>query len=204
MVTRLSGGLTPADGADPRTFPTIWNSTATEIETAQSDITTLQGSVTANGTAVTTLQSDVATAQSDITTLQSDVADRVVKNARSGQFFVITGERNGNINTGEYWAWGNGSSTNEWPVLYDCVLVGAAIWAEAGSSGTLTAQMQVNGVAQGAGSELSVTGAAGDVVATTTFATAVSLSAGDEFTPVCITNTGTSVGSTINITGYWT
>jgi hypothetical protein len=61
MVTRLSGGLTPADGADPRTFPAIWNATATEIETAQSDITTLE--------------SDVTTAQSDITTLQSDVTN---------------------------------------------------------------------------------------------------------------------------------
>ena len=32
MVTRLSGGLTPADGADPRTFPAIWNSAADEID----------------------------------------------------------------------------------------------------------------------------------------------------------------------------
>lgn len=31
-VTRLSGGLTPADGADPRTFPAIWNATADDIE----------------------------------------------------------------------------------------------------------------------------------------------------------------------------
>jgi len=31
-VTRLSGGLTPADGADPRTFPAIWNGTADDLE----------------------------------------------------------------------------------------------------------------------------------------------------------------------------
>lgn len=31
-VTRLSGGLTPADGSDPRTFPAIWNGTADTIE----------------------------------------------------------------------------------------------------------------------------------------------------------------------------
>ena len=31
-VTRLSGGNTPADGSDPRTFPAIWNSTASIIE----------------------------------------------------------------------------------------------------------------------------------------------------------------------------
>jgi hypothetical protein len=31
-ITRLSGGLTPADGADPRTFPSIFNSAADFIE----------------------------------------------------------------------------------------------------------------------------------------------------------------------------
>jgi hypothetical protein len=56
MVTRLSGGLTPADGADPITFPAIWNATATDIETAESDIDSLQLSVNANGTAIVALQ----------------------------------------------------------------------------------------------------------------------------------------------------
>ena len=31
-ITRLSGGNTPADGSDPRTFPAIWNATATSLE----------------------------------------------------------------------------------------------------------------------------------------------------------------------------
>jgi hypothetical protein len=31
-VTRLVGGNTPADGADPRTFPAIWNETADDLE----------------------------------------------------------------------------------------------------------------------------------------------------------------------------
>jgi hypothetical protein len=31
-IERLSGGLTPADGADPRTFPAIWNATADDLE----------------------------------------------------------------------------------------------------------------------------------------------------------------------------
>jgi energy-converting hydrogenase Eha subunit E len=34
-ITRLSGGLTPADGADPRTFPTIWNGTADDLEAGE-------------------------------------------------------------------------------------------------------------------------------------------------------------------------
>ena len=31
-ITRLSGGNTPADGSDPRTFPAIWNATAQTLE----------------------------------------------------------------------------------------------------------------------------------------------------------------------------
>ena len=46
-ITRLSGGLTPADGADPRTFPAIWNATATDLETTQADVTTLQSEMNA-------------------------------------------------------------------------------------------------------------------------------------------------------------
>jgi hypothetical protein len=34
-VTRLSGGNTPADGADPRTFPAIWNGTADDLEAGE-------------------------------------------------------------------------------------------------------------------------------------------------------------------------
>jgi hypothetical protein len=45
-ITRLTGGLTPADGADPRTFPAIWNATADGIE--------------AQGSAISVLESDVA------------------------------------------------------------------------------------------------------------------------------------------------
>jgi hypothetical protein len=36
-VTRLSGGTTPADGSDPRTFPTIWNGTADSLEALDTD-----------------------------------------------------------------------------------------------------------------------------------------------------------------------
>jgi hypothetical protein len=41
-VTRLSGGLTPANGSDPRTFPAIWNATAEDIEQAELDIVGLK------------------------------------------------------------------------------------------------------------------------------------------------------------------
>jgi hypothetical protein len=58
-LERLVGGLTPADGADPRTFPTIWNQAADLIEDAAEDADEaktiaagLDGRVTAVETAV--------------------------------------------------------------------------------------------------------------------------------------------------------
>ena len=47
-ITRLIGGLTPADGADPRTFPAIWNAAADELETGYRFVATR--TFTANGT----------------------------------------------------------------------------------------------------------------------------------------------------------
>lgn len=52
-ITTLSGGNTPADGSDPRTFPAIWNATATALEGVADDLDTAEG-------AISTLQSDVA------------------------------------------------------------------------------------------------------------------------------------------------
>jgi hypothetical protein len=37
-VTRLVGGVTPADPTDPRTFPAIWNATADIIEANESGL----------------------------------------------------------------------------------------------------------------------------------------------------------------------
>jgi hypothetical protein len=36
-ITRLSGGNTPASGSDPRTYPAIWNATATALEALELD-----------------------------------------------------------------------------------------------------------------------------------------------------------------------
>lgn len=44
-ITRLSGGSTPADGSDPRTFPAIWNPTADLIEANETDVAALQALV---------------------------------------------------------------------------------------------------------------------------------------------------------------
>lgn len=41
-LTRLSGGNTPADGSDPRTFPAIWNTSATAIEGVATDLDTVE------------------------------------------------------------------------------------------------------------------------------------------------------------------
>lgn len=63
-ITTLSGGNTPADGSDPRTFPAIWNSTATALEGVASDLDTAEA--------------DISTLQSDVSTLQSDVAASLI------------------------------------------------------------------------------------------------------------------------------
>lgn len=67
-VTRLSGGLTPANGSDPRTFPAIWNATATDIEAAEADI---------------------ATAESNITALQTGKANIVNTNSNAGKTIYV-------------------------------------------------------------------------------------------------------------------
>ena len=47
-IDRLSGGNTPADGSDPRTFPAIWNATAALLE---ANVGTGGGSITVSETA---------------------------------------------------------------------------------------------------------------------------------------------------------
>jgi hypothetical protein len=41
-ITRLSGGTTPANGSDPRTFPAIWNASATSLESVATDLDTAE------------------------------------------------------------------------------------------------------------------------------------------------------------------
>ena len=49
-IDRLSGGNTPADGSDPRTFPAIWNATAAILE---ANVGEGGGSITVSPTAPT-------------------------------------------------------------------------------------------------------------------------------------------------------
>jgi hypothetical protein len=62
-ITRLTGGLTPANGGDPRTFPVIWNATADVVESNEvavlsqgSAITTLEGTVASQGSAISAIE----------------------------------------------------------------------------------------------------------------------------------------------------
>ena len=41
-ITRLTGGLTPGDGSDPRTFPEIFNAAADVIEAQGSAVTVIE------------------------------------------------------------------------------------------------------------------------------------------------------------------
>ena len=84
-ITTLSGGNTPADGSDPRTFPAIWNATATALEGVADDLDTAEGDIS-------TLQSDVAASlllvetteqTADYTLVLAD-ANKVVSMNKSG------------------------------------------------------------------------------------------------------------------------
>ena len=44
-ITTLSGGNTPADGSDPRTFPAIWNATASDLEGVATDLDTAEAEI---------------------------------------------------------------------------------------------------------------------------------------------------------------
>lgn len=46
-ITTLSGGNTPADGSDPRTFPAIWNATASDLEGVATDLDTAEADIAA-------------------------------------------------------------------------------------------------------------------------------------------------------------
>ena len=82
-VTRLTGGVSPADGADPRTFPVIWNATATIIEANESA-----------GSAVSGLVQDKAgllTAGSDTVDLDFSTETPLVSRQVSGTAVSVTG-----------------------------------------------------------------------------------------------------------------
>jgi len=77
-VSRLTGGLTPPNGADPRTFPTIWNATADVIDAVDSGLDTLEGSVTAlsgtvssQGSAITVVEGSAVALGSAVSVIQA-------------------------------------------------------------------------------------------------------------------------------------
>jgi hypothetical protein len=53
-ITTLSGGNTPADGSDPRTFPAIWNATASDLEGLSVDVDDLSTDVDGKANIVNT------------------------------------------------------------------------------------------------------------------------------------------------------
>lgn len=51
-VTRLTGGLSPANGNDPRTFPEIWNATSDVIDASEAGLVS-------QGSRLSTAESDI-------------------------------------------------------------------------------------------------------------------------------------------------
>lgn len=108
-ITRLSGGLTPADGADPRTFPTIFNDAADLVEQNESDITSLDGRVTTNEGDITALDGRVTTNEGDI----SSIDGRVTVN--EGDITALDGRVT--TNEGDITALDGRVTTNEGDIL---------------------------------------------------------------------------------------
>ena len=84
-VTRLSGGLTPANGSDPRTFPAIWNATADDIEQAETDIAAAEANITAlqSGLAASIIFIETEAKTADYTLALAD-ASKVVSMNKTG------------------------------------------------------------------------------------------------------------------------
>lgn len=93
-VTRLSGGLTPGDGADPRTFPAIFNAAADVIDANET-------AVASQGSAITAVEADVDALQAGFVThgtstggtvaLTFDSGDALVSHQVEGTAVAITG-----------------------------------------------------------------------------------------------------------------
>lgn len=109
MVTRLSGGLTPANGADPRTFPAIWNATAVDIEAVEADVVVLQsdvdvveGSAVALGSAVTVLQGSAVALGSAVDVIEAwdleDLNDVTVTSPTEAQVLAYSTAVSGWVN----------------------------------------------------------------------------------------------------------
>ena len=98
-ITRLSGGLSPANGSDPRTFPTIFNVAADDIEQAQDDIATqgsaivgLQGSAVSQGSVVDVLNRGIVsfgTSSGGTASLNFTTGDVLVSHQVSGTAVTI-------------------------------------------------------------------------------------------------------------------
>jgi len=71
-IERLTGGLTPADPADPRTFPAIWNDTADDLEAVEGRVTVNEGDISSLDGRVGTNESDISQLQTDVSNLDTD------------------------------------------------------------------------------------------------------------------------------------
>ena len=137
-VTRLSGGLTPGDGGDPRTFPAIFNAAADEIE-AQG--TAIDGKVAKSGDTMTggltapNVTVGVTEAQSDTVALDFSTGDGFVSRAVGGTAVVVTGA---NYTTGATktirFVGGTGVASLDVPA--DWVFVGQAVGTALGTAVT--------------------------------------------------------------------
>lgn len=89
-------------------------------------------------------------------------------------------ERNGAMQANHQFAWGNGSTGDGGAMPFSGKLVAASLSVTGSASGeTITCQILKNGVAQGSGYQLAITGDGGTVLDVNEFATPLSFAAGD-------------------------
>lgn len=69
-ITRLSGGTSPADGSDPRTFPAIWNATSDALEAL--DLNDLAGVVVSSPAEGEVLKFDGTNFVADVVATNTD------------------------------------------------------------------------------------------------------------------------------------
>jgi hypothetical protein len=86
-ITRLTGGVTPGDGANPRTFPEIFNAAADVIESNET-------SLASQGSAISALETDVDLLDSGFVSHGTSTGGTVAFDFSSGNALVshlITG-----------------------------------------------------------------------------------------------------------------
>ena len=89
-ITRLSGGLSPADGSDPRTFPLIFDEVVDAVEAVQGDVADNATAIADNATAIadnaTAIADNVTAIGANATAIDGKAPLLLVENVQTGDY----------------------------------------------------------------------------------------------------------------------